>query len=536
MTGENGKRRRNILFITTDQMRYDALQCNGGLYARTPVANKLAAEGINYRRAHNQNVVCMPARSSMITGQYVRTHGVFANGVPLPEDAPSIAGHLNDNGYKTALIGKAHFQPALDLQGKWFENRMARTDEHGPYRGFDYMELAMHGPQPMWHYGKWLAENHPAYVTGFYQLFTSRGMNDEPGGDTGAPEVKFNPLPREFYHTDWVGERTIRWLDTVDAEDPWFLWMSFPDPHHPWDPPESEINRINWRDLDLPPGHPGSVEKCEEILAQKPEHWLRYYEGTYRNIEGGPTHFVPKRMTHDQVREVNAMTHIQNELIDETCGRVLKRIEERGWGEGTDVFFTTDHGELQGDFGLLFKGPYHTDALMRIPLIWRPAPSANVTPAEVNDPVGQVDLAPTFCEVAGVPVPEWAQGKTLPKQPGGGHERMITEWDSQFPGIGFHLRSIYRDGWTCTVYERSTREPNGLTPDAIPFPNFRMPETDIFYDGSEGELYKLDEDPHQWHNLWNDPKYESLKKDLVDDMYRSMPAARETPLPVESPA
>src|ERR1043165_1433992 len=98
----NGKRRRNILLITTDQMRYDSLQRNGGKIARTPVANRLAAEGINYRRAHNQNVVCMPARSTMITGQYVRTHGVYANGVPLPVDAPSVAAYLHERaGYRT---------------------------------------------------------------------------------------------------------------------------------------------------------------------------------------------------------------------------------------------------------------------------------------------------------------------------------------------------------------------------------------------------------------------------------------------------
>ena len=82
--------------------------------------------------------------------------------------------------------------------------------------------------------------------------------------------------------------------------------------------------------------------------------------------------FVPGTMSHDQVREVSALIHVENELIDEALGRVMARIEERGWGADTDVVFTTDHGELQGDFGLLFKGPYHVDALMRVPLVWRP--------------------------------------------------------------------------------------------------------------------------------------------------------------------
>src|SRR5580692_8958963 len=147
---------RNILFITTDQQRYDALGCNGGKIAQTPVADRLASSGINYRRAHNQNVVCMPARSTMITGQYVRTHGVFANGVALPPDSPSVAAYLHEKaGYHTALLGKAHFEPAFDLQGRWFENAMARKESTGPYRGFDRMELAMHVPVGAWHYSLW---------------------------------------------------------------------------------------------------------------------------------------------------------------------------------------------------------------------------------------------------------------------------------------------------------------------------------------------------------------------------------------------
>jgi len=506
---------RKILFITTDQQRYDSLGCNGGRIARTPVADRLAATGINYRRAHNQNVVCMPARSTMITGQYVRTHGVYANGVPLPPDAPSVAAYLRERaGYRTALIGKAHFEPALDPTFRWFENRMASEDSTGPYRGFERMELAVHGwAFDRYHYCRWLTANFPGEERGYYRLFTRDGMNAKGGGDTGAPQIALNPIPREHYHTDWVAERTIDWLDSLAADDDWFVWMSFPDPHHPWDPPAAETRRIPWRELDLPPGHPGSHDKIVAILAQKPHHWLDWYEGRFNNLEGGPQHFVPCKMTHDQVREVNALIHVENELIDEACGRVLARIAGRGWDADTDVFFTTDHGELQGDFGLLFKGPYHTDALMRLPFLWRPAPAARVAPAVIDAPVGQLDLAPTFCAIAGVPVPDWMQGAPLPTAPGPGRERVLTEWDSQFGHIDMHLRSIHRDGYTCTVYERGA-----------------------LYDGTEGELYDVREDPLQWRNLWSDSGYRTLRADLVADLYDHLPPERTPKLAVEAPA
>src|SRR5713226_7463663 len=130
---------RKILFITTDQQRYDALGCNGNEIARTPVADRLASRGINYRRAYNQNTVCMPARSTMLTGQYVRTHGVTANGIPLPADAPSVAGWLAANGgYRTALIGKAHFDPGFDLRGHYEETARAARGDCGAWRGFEY--------------------------------------------------------------------------------------------------------------------------------------------------------------------------------------------------------------------------------------------------------------------------------------------------------------------------------------------------------------------------------------------------------------
>ena len=116
----------------------------------------------------------------------------------------------------------------------------------------------------------------------------------------------------------------------------------------------------------------------EAILDAKPRHWRLWYDGALVSNYEAPAKWVPATMTADQVREVNALNAIEVELIDEAIGRVLGLLAQKGWVDDVDVIFTTDHGELQGDFGLLFKGPYHVDALMRIPMIWRPAPSAHV--------------------------------------------------------------------------------------------------------------------------------------------------------------
>ena len=371
--------KRNILLITTDQMRYDALGCNGGKVARTPTLDSLAASGINYRRAHNQNVVCMPARATIITGQHVATHGVWMNGVSLPEDTPTIAHWLNEHGYRTALLGKAHFEPWLGDPKIFFENRMASEKNNGPHRGFDRMELANHFLEGHSHYDRWIAANHQDLRDRFYPMATARGQNTVSTGETGALQVWPSDIPREVYHTDWVADRTIQWLTELNPGDPFFCWMSFPDPHHPWDPPASEVGRVNWRDVPLPSLFDEDKSKTEAILASKPKHWLGYYDATlWTNLES-PLDFIPRDMTPDQVREINAMNHIENELIDEACGRVLDWLEAHGRLENTDVFFTTDHGELQGDFGLMFKGPYHVDALMHLPFIWQPAPVATLS-------------------------------------------------------------------------------------------------------------------------------------------------------------
>jgi arylsulfatase A-like enzyme len=169
---------------------------------------------------------------------------------------------------------------------------------------------------------------------------------------------------------------------------------------------------------------------------------------------------------------------------------------------------------------------------MRLPMVWRPAPSAGIDAAVVADPVGQVDLAPTFCAIAGLaPAPDM-QGHALPLADGEpGRERALCEWDSQFPGYGMHLRSVYRDGWLCTVYEPSTAgQPNGLEE---AWGEGVLRPCPVVYEGTEagpgavriatGELYHVDDDPHQFENLWGDPDRRALRDDLVADLYAALP-------------
>jgi arylsulfatase A-like enzyme len=171
---------------------------------------------------------------------------------------------------------------------------------------------------------------------------------------------------------------------------------------------------------------------------------------------------------------------------------------------------------LQGDYGLLFKGPYHVDALMRLPLIWRPAPRAGTAAGTVTAPVGHLDLPSTFCRIAGIDEPGWVEGRPLPLSEAEaatqGRQRVLTEWESEHGPTSLKLASIYRDGLLCTAYRAGT-----------------------LYDGTEGELYDLREDPGALVNLWDDPERRSLRGDLVADLEDNLPKARAPRLPRNAP-
>lgn len=526
--GDGTSRRRNVLLITVDQQRYDALGVHGQAVARTPHLDALAASGLDFTRCHVQNVVCMPSRSTMLSGQHPYTHGVRANGVALPPDALSVADVLARSGYRTALVGKAHFQPHFDLLQRNTENNLASRGQRGPWYGFEHVEMAGHGPAMPLHYTDWLYEHHPEAVGGFGTVLTGAG-----GGDTGAPEVHHNPIPRELYHTDWTADRALAWIRDQGTA-PWFCWLSFPDPHHPYDPPADEVRRrVAWPDVPLPENHLRGDE-AERVLAGKPAHWLAWRRDTFTNPEGGPTTVAPGELTDDQIREITAMIAVENELIDDAVGRVLGELDRLDLADHTDVFYTSDHGDLGGDYGLVFKGPYHVDSLMRVSLLWRPAAVTGVPSAVIPEPVGLVDLAPTICAIAGIDAPEAMDGDALPTAPGSGRERVLTTWDSQFANVGMHLQSLHRDGVTVTRYLATAPGIGGRFRWQWPIwsRGCQVPR----YDGTEGELYDLAEDPLQRANRWDDPSHRALRDDLLGDLDDHLPAERTPALRATAPS
>ena len=232
---------RKILFVTTDQQRYDTLGCNGGTLARTPVVDALAAAGHPLRARHPQSVVCMPSRSTILTGQHPSTHGVWMNGVPCRSTRRRSPSVLHDAGYRTALDRQAALRavprPVRPLHREPLGARDGAAG--GTHRGFEHLEFATHGAVGPLHYARWLA----ARASGggrdvLPRARRRRWRSTPPAAATPARRRCTTTRSRaDWYHTDWVADRTIAWLDSLGADDDWFCWMSFPDPHHPWDPP-----------------------------------------------------------------------------------------------------------------------------------------------------------------------------------------------------------------------------------------------------------------------------------------------------------
>ena len=377
---------RNILFITTDQQRYDSLGCNGGTIARTPVVDGLAADGhqLPARRTTRTRCACRRARRCSPASTCART-AWSRTASRCPHDAPSVAAYLPSRpATAPRCSARRTSSPASTRDTQWPENAMAQRGRHRPVprvraRRARRCTSPTVGERPL------AALRHvarrartPSTSHGFAAAARGRAAAATPA----RPRRKHNPIPRELV-PHRLGRRPHDRVPRLAAPTTTTgsCWMSFPDPHHPWDPPASEL-RPGRLARPRPAARPSRVatRRSARCSPQKPAHWLALVRGHVRQPRGRTRRAsCPRRLTarpdpRDQ----------RDDPRDERADRRGVRARARraspraGWDDDTDVFFTTDHGELQGDYGLLFKGPFHTDALMRLPLVWRPAPSAGV--------------------------------------------------------------------------------------------------------------------------------------------------------------
>ncbi len=491
---------RNVLLITTDQHRVDAMGAYGNPVIQTPNLDRLAAEGTRWTGCRTNHPFCQPARATILTGQYSTTHGVTFNGIDLPEDAveQSVATRFGEAGYRTGYFGKAHFASTYPYfpTGKLESVEGSASMPEGwtgPYFGFEYLQLILFGhnmrmaplagltnwcfgPAPMGlHYGRWLYRD--GVERGNERL---RLMSPEAAGAMwDHTQTWRNALPEEDHPTTWTTERTIDWLKERRADEPFMAWVSYTDPHHPFDPPDPWFDHYDPADVaEVMP-----ERDKDDFTGKPPVHgfWPKGAQPEMAWANSGGSNFSDKQLAQTIAAYYGMITQ-----IDHNIGRILDTLEEQGLAEDTLVIMSTDHGEYLGDHNMIFKGPLHYSGLLDVALIARgPGVEAGKV---IDDPVGTIDLQPTMLSWAGLAVPEYCEGEVLPGFAGGtSRESVMTEDDFDVM-VQIPLRTITTDRYRLTLY---------------------------FNHLNQGELYDLQEDPGEFTNVWDDPAYLAIRTDLA---------------------
>ena len=504
--------RPNILYITSDQHRGD---CFGfaGRALKTPHLDQLASEGTRFDSCITPSAMCQPARASMLTGLYPRSHGVIDNGVDLPAQtgAAGFAGQLAQAGYNTAFIGKAHFSSyntfsATGTPECHLSSRNYADDWYGPYMGFQHVELTVLGHELMemasapkgLHYERWLRAGEQGEER--LQLY---GKKLPP--DVGALQTWNSALPVGWHHSSWVADRTINYLQQT-RDQPFCLWASFPDPHMPFDCPEPWSRLYHPDDVDLPPVRTRNLEKRPwwhkayiEDKSVDPDlddamrdHTLSLTRLPRRN--GRARNYKDNEL---QLRHTIANYYGMISLIDHNVGRILITLDELGLRDNTLVVFCSDHGDWLGDHGMLLKGPMFYEGLLRVGLIVR-GPGIAADKA-VQEPVANTDLAATFLDYADV-TPAYIMHsqsiKPLLETNNGSRDFAYGEWDlnPDHWGLDLKLRVVRTERYKLTLEANS----------------------------GAGELYDLQEDPYETHNLFDDAGAGKIRKELIE-MIKSRP-------------
>lgn len=493
--------RPNFLFFMVDQMRFDHVGFGGNGIVQTPNLDALAALGMVYDKAYVATPTCMPNRASLLTGLMPSRHGSRVNGIPLRKDLDTFVRKLKGSGYKTGLVGKAHFQPfgivkdpkgssswsnlSFDFEIPWdswesialHERRFIKLPED--YYGFDEVDLVLgHSDMAGGHYTHWLRD---------------QGMEPEAlRGRNNALEIcadwhqVYKPLtPEPLYPTSYISERARqRLFECAKESEPFFLMVSFPDPHHPFTPPGDYYGKYPASEMETPrtffDSHRRSMPHYRAMIAER---------GVSRTEYGG---WSP---TVDQYKAAVSAEFGMIELIDKNIGNLLGFLNDLGMADNTVVVFTSDHGDMFGDHGVMLKHAMHYDACLHVPLIvYCPGAAATRCSALVNT----LDVSSTILALAGCDAIQGSQGQLLPGvladaavQP---RASLLVEEDQVEPVFG--LSSPLRMRTVITKEGRLT-----------------------LYDGyPHGELFNHVADPDEMGNLYGLTKARRFEAEMRNEM------------------
>lgn len=451
--------RPNILWICTDQQRFDTIHALGNEHIRTPNLDRLAAEGVAFTHAFSQSPVCTPSRCGFLTGMYPTTvHGRQNGQAHPPPGELLVTRMLADAGYDCGLAGKLHLAAC--------QGRVEPRTNDG-YRVFHWS----HHPHPDW------PEN--AYIQWLHQQGLSwEDVDGFPDGTFAGPGV-----PSEYHQTTWCAQMAMQFIDER-RDGPWLMSVNTFDPHLRFDPPPEYWERYDPEQMPLPDYVPGELDN-------KP----RFQQTDHHGSHGGRGRSCADA-NERELREVVAAYYAMIEHIDHHVGRLLDHLETTGQRDDTIVIFHSDHGELLGDHGMWQKGPHFYDCSIRVPLIvsW---PGHFEAGLRSDALVQLIDLAPTVLDACGEPVPERMQGRSLAPILRG-------EVDPDE-----HRDSVY-----CEYYNAMPcRRPPAYGT------MYRDRERKIcVYHGDargEGELYDLQADPGEHINLWDDSAWTDERLDYT---------------------
>ena len=366
------KTRPNIIFIITDQHRFDCLGCMGHKLLKTPNIDRLAEQGVLFSRAYTPSPVCAPARGSILYGKYPPGCGIVTNWVrPKPGQSPYTE-DLQKAGYLTGCIGKLHMYPHAEPWG--FEYKMLND---APYN--TYVDDAKHSE-----YIKWLRatmyKDSDVDPVALFEADEKQFRSDRPSDFI----LGGNFIPDEYHMTTWSANESIKFLETRDTSRPFYLHVGIFHPHQPWAPPAPWDKLYNPDDIELPPQFDARMDN-NPIFPLVPAGKLAARFKT--------------KFSREDYRRIIAAYYGNVTMIDHNVGRIFETLKKKGLWDNTVVIFTADHGDHNGNYGTFFKGDMY-ESSVRVPLIIKPA--GGLKKARRYDKiVNTMDLYGTVLDFAG---------------------------------------------------------------------------------------------------------------------------------------